>query len=580
MERVLPETKPDIPKPPPRTLVTSALPYANGHVHIGHLAGAYLPADIYARYLRAKGADVAFICGSDEHGVPITITAEREGTTPQAIIDRYHSANAEAFAAARVEFDIYDRTSGPRHHELTRYFFTRLRERGHIDKRDTEQLYCEKCERFLPDRFVEGRCHHDGCGAPGARGDQCDKCGRVVEALKLIDPECSICRATPIVKTATHWFLKLSDFQEQLGEWLGDKKHWRSNVRQGALGWVKEGLRDRAITRDLSWGVKVPLDEAEGKVIYVWFDAPIGYVTFTKIWAESQGDPDRWKDFWQNPASEIVHFIGKDNIPFHAITWPAMIMGVGDGTELPSHIVANEYLNLGEGKFSKSLGRIIRIIDFARAFGADALRYYITAVSPESSDSEFTWEDFRKRYGELADTLGNFCHRGLSFARKWTGGKVPDAKPTPRDEEATREAAAEFARADENLRAFRFKAALHHVMEIARIGNRHFDEREPWKTRKTDPSDCESAIATSLAIVRGLAVALHPFLPDAADRLTRSLGSSALPVGPGSWESGAGVALAPAPAAGAELGEPEVLFPKMDDATFEEKVARATESDR
>jgi len=575
-ERALPDA-PDRPAGlPKRALVTSALPYVNGHVHIGHLAGAYLPADTYVRYLRARGAEALFVCGSDEHGAPTTIAADAEGVTPGEIIDRYHPANGAAFEAARVEFDIWGHTSSARNHENAQYFFKRLHERGHISKKESEQLYCATCGRFLADRYVEGTCHH--CGEAGARGDQCDECGRLIDALKLGDPKCKICSATPEVRRTTHWYIKLGDFQDSLTEWLESKTEWRMNVRQGAMGWLKEGLRERAITRDLAWGIKVPLDDpdAEGKVLYVWFDAPVGYLTFTQQWAEQKGTPDKWKDFWRDPECPIAHFIGKDNIAFHAITWPAMLMGADDGTQLPSWVVANEYLNLGEGKFSKSLGRVIRIADFAREFGSDALRYHMTAIAPESSDSEFTWEDFRQRYGDLAGTLGNLCHRGLTFAKKWLGNRFPSAEATGRDSDAIGEVNAQWLLVIQNLDSFRFKSALSHVMEIARIGNRHFDERAPWKTRKSDPKDCEAALATSLTIIRSLSVVLHPFLPDAAERLARSLGQAALPLGPGSWEPQGGGIMSPP--AGAELGEPEVLFPKLDDTEFAAKVERVTAS--
>ena len=561
--------------PPERALVTSALPYANGHAHIGHLAGAYLPADVYVRFLRAWGSDVAFICGSDEHGVPTTLTAEREKTTPQAVIDRYHSANDAAFKSARVDFDIYSRTTEPRHIDETHHFFRRLHEGGHITKRETEQQFCGTCGRFLPDRYVEGRCPH--CDAEGARGDQCDACGHLIDALRLISPKCKICGTAPEVRKTTHWFLRLQDFSEPLREWLEGKADWRANVRNTALGWITEGLRERPITRDLSWGVRlpedvVPAEEAEGKVIYVWFDAPIGYLTFTKIWAEKKGEPDRWRDYWLDPATPIIHFIGKDNIPFHAITWPAMMMGARDDEfpfQLPNAVVANEYLNFGAGKFSKSAGRVIRVSDFVREFGSDALRYYIAAVMPESSDSEFTWEDFRARYTELADVLGNFCHRGLSFAKKRFDGRFPEAAdPAEADRALLEEVRGARDDVADELTRFRFRAALGRVMDLARAGNRHFDERKPWETRKTDPADCARAIAASLAVTRALAVLIGPFLPDAAESLAKSLGGAAPETGAGPWRS-IGEGGLPF---GARLGEPEVLFPKLDESDFAGRV--------
>jgi methionyl-tRNA synthetase len=569
---VAPTGQTDLPAAPARVLVTAALPYANGDVHLGHLAGAYLPSDIHARYLRARGTDVAFICGSDEHGVPITVTAEKEGVSPQAIIDRYHAANAEAFASARVDFDIYHRTSDPRHHELTREYFLRLLERGHVQKKETQQLYCSTCARFLPDRYVEGRCHH--CGAEGARGDQCDACGRVIDALQLGAPVCKICASAPEARGTTHWFLALSNFGEGLRAWLDSHPDWRPNVLQGARGWLNEGLRDRAITRDLSWGVAVPLEEAQGKVLYVWFDAPIGYVTFTQIWAARAGSPDRWRAFWCDPKTPVIHFIGKDNIPFHAITWPAMVMGVDNGTQLPSYVVANEFLNFGAGKkFSKSLGRIIRIRDCAREFGSDALRYYLTSIAPESADTEFTWEDFQARYHELADVLGNFCHRGLSFARKWFEGKIPAAvEPSGADRALVEAVRRARDAAGSELSRFRFKQGLAQVMDLARAGNRHFDERRPWETRKTNRDDCAAAIAASLSVVRGLGVLMWPFLPHAAEQLARSLGEAAAPLGAGSWDR-LGAEAAPE---GARLGEPIVLFPKLADDEFASRIEKVT----
>jgi methionyl-tRNA synthetase len=569
--------------------VTSALPYANGHVHLGHLAGAYLPADIYVRYLRARGVDVAFICGSDEHGVPITVTAEKEGTAPRAVIDRYHAANDRAFRAARVEFDVYHRTSAPEHHEETQEFFRRLHRHGHIVRRETEQLYCERCGRFLPDRYVEGACPH--CGAPGARGDQCDACGKVVDALGLGEPRCKICGAAPVVRRTVHWFLRLGDFAERLREWIVERKAWRgtdyetwrSNVRRGALGWIEEGLRDRPITRDLTWGVALPTDvipkeEAEGKVVYVWFDAPIGYLTFTKIWAERAGRD--WRDFWCDPETPIVHFIGKDNIPFHAITWPAMIMGWNEGLDegerelqLPATVVANEYLNLGAGKFSKSEGRLIGISDFiaklgrefgdaagagtAEAIASDAVRYYLTVNAPETSDTEFTDEGFNARYNELADVLGNFCHRGLSFAKKRFGGRVPEAREIAGADRALLRSIVEARDGiGRDLARFRFRSAVGRLMELAREGNRHFDSRAPWASFKSDRDDCAAAIAASLGTVRALAVLMAPFLPESSKTLSGVFGERPAER---SWD---GVGAEPAPA-GLALGELRMLFPKF-----------------
>ena len=544
-----------------RVLVTSALPYANGRIHIGHLAGAYLPADIYVRYLRMKGAEVVYVCGSDEHGVPITIAAEKEGVGPQEIVNRFHCANARAFEEARISFDIYDRTTNMRHHELSQKYFARLLENGHIEKKETEQLHCPNCRRFLPDRYVEGICPH--CRAPGARGDQCDRCGRVVDPLKLGEPNCQICGARPEVRKTTHWFLKLGDFSERLREWIESHTEWRDNVRLFSLNWIKEGLRSRAITRDLDWGVPVPLDEARGKVIYVWFDAPIGYVSFTQEWAEWQNEPEKWRDYWQSDESEVIHFIGKDNIPFHAISWPAMIMGVNDGTRIPSNIVASEYLTFATGdKLSKSRGKVLEVLDFVEAFGPDYLRYYLTANAPEARDTAFSWDDLRRRVNnELNDVLGNFVHRTLSFVRRYLQARVPEAKARDSDRRALRAIGETAGEVGKELEGFRFRSALSKVIAVARLGNRFFEERQPWATRKSSPEECAAAMNTCVQLVRGLSDLLEPFLPDASNRLRVYLGKAASET-PVSWDS---IGRDEAPA-GAALGKPRVLFRKLEDA--------------
>jgi len=542
-----------------RILVTSALPYANGRIHIGHIAGAYLPADTYVRYKKMTGADVIYIGGSDEHGVPTTLAAEAAGLTSQELVDRYHFANEAAFAALGIDYDIYGRTTWPEHYENTQAFFTKLLEGGHIEARETEQLYCSSCGRFLPDRYVEGTCHH--CAAPGARGDQCDACGKLIDALKLVDPVCKICGSTPEARKSTHWFLKLGDFEPRLREWIASHGEWRNNVTRFTKGWFDEGLRARAITRDLDWGVPVPLEEARGKVIYVWFDAPIGYLTNTQVWAREQGEAEKWREYWQSEDCRMIHFIGKDNIPFHAITWPAMLMGVAD-YNLPDCVVANEYLNFKGGKFSKSLGNMIAVEDFLKHFPPDVLRFYLTVSAPETADSDFTWEDFQQRVNtQLADVLGNFIHRTLTFAAKYFKGAVPDrGNPPSREQAACALISVAAEKCGDELERFRCRAAFEHVMELAREGNRLFDESKPWVTRKEDLRRCASSIHVCLQIVRGLAALIRPFMPHAADRLRKMLGQAALDTGPGSWQKIGRELIT----GGMPMGKPEVPFKKYD----------------
>jgi len=550
-----------------RTLVTSALPYANGRIHIGHLAGAYLPADIFVRFLRMRGKDVLFVCGSDEHGVPITLRAMEEGTTPQAVIDRFHGENEAAFRAAGIDFDIYGRTSWPEHHAATAEFFRRLEAGGHIEKRTIQQYFSTKMSMFLPDRYVEGTCPK--CGAANARGDQCDACGTSYEVTDLRDPRSAVPGdgSTPVLRDSQHWFLRLDRFQERLGAWLEAKTEWRANTRGTALGWLREGLRPRCVTRDTEWGVEIPVDDPErrGKRIYVWFDAPIGYVTNTRVWAARRGAPDAWERYWKAPDARIVHFIGKDNIPFHAIIFPAMLAGQGDYT-LPDAVVANEYLNFlraGEAaavKFSKSRGTVVEVQAFVDTYGADRMRYYLTAIAPEGSDSEFSWTDFlRRTNGELADILGNFIHRSLSFAVKNFDARVPAAGAL--DEAGRRALAAVAERRDEVgrlIERFQFRQAQIAMLELARLGNRYFDEQQPWATRRSDPARCAGTLHVCLQLGAGLARMMGPFLPESAGRLAGMLGVED-PHAPGAWGRIGEDLLAE----GAPIRPPEILFPKL-----------------
>ena len=558
-----------------KVLVTSALPYANGRVHIGHLAGAYLPSDIYVRWLRLKGCDVRYICGSDEHGVPITLTALKRKTTPQLVVDEFHAANGAAFEAADVKFDIWGRTSSAEHHALTQQFFTRLYNKGYIEKRTTQQLYSEKSKMFLPDRYVEGEC--PVCHDANARGDQCDKCGSTYEVTELIKPRVAIegDGSTPVLKSTAHWFLKLDAFSDRLKQWVathadGTPQTWRVNAQREANSWLKRGLQPRAITRDTSWGVEIPLPEdadAPGKRLYVWFDAPIGYVTFTQQLFAKEGTPERWKEFWQNPDAEIINFIGKDNIPFHAITWPAMQIGANEDVpagekpyQLVTQVVSNEFLNLGEDKFSKSRGNIIEIGWFAEKYGSEALRYYLTAVAPEGSDSTFTWDDFLQRYnGELADILGNYVHRVVTFAVNKLGAKVPEVSDLGTHSAFAAETQTAVSMTGALLDGFQFRNAISTVIASARAGNVYFDSNAPWKSIKSDPAECNRLIYVCLCRAAAIGLMLRPFLPKSAAAILKNFGLENA-FAAGSSNLRAEDVVKP----GATINKPEVLFKKLE----------------
>ena len=555
-------------------LVTSALPYANGRVHIGHLAGAYLPSDIYVRWLRLKGADVRYICGSDEHGVPITLTALKRNSTPQQVVDEFHAVNGAAFEAAGIKFDIWGRTSSPEHHALTKQFFTRLYNKGYIEKRTTQQLYSEKSKMFLPDRYVEGEC--PVCHDPNARGDQCDKCGSTYEVTELIKPRVAIegDGSTPVLKETSHWFLKLDAFSDRLKSWVathadGTPQTWRVNAQREATSWLKRGLAPRAITRDTSWGVDIPLadPEAQGKRLYVWFDAPIGYVSFTQQLFAREGKPDGWKEFWQNPDCQIVNFIGKDNIPFHTITWPAMQIGANEDVpsgeapyQLVTQVVSNEFLNFGEDKFSKSRGNIIEIGWFAEKYGSEALRYYLTATAPEGNDSTFTWDDFMLRYnGELADILGNYIHRVVTFTVSKLGAKVPEPGALGNHAAFVAETQTAISATGALLDGYQFRNAIATVISSARAANVYFDANAPWKSIKSDAAECNRLIYVCLCRAAAIGLMLRPFLPKSAEAILKNFGCTTA-FAPGSAMLTAEDIVKP----GAAINKPEVLFKKLE----------------
>ncbi len=536
-----------------KILVTSALPYANGEIHLGHLAGAYLPADIYVRYQRLKKRDVIYICGTDEHGVPVTISAEKQGKKPRDIVDRYHKSISESFKHFGMTFDNFSRTSLPVHYRLAQDFFSKIYEKGFIYPREIEQFYCVECKRFLPDRYIAGTCPK--CGKEGARGDQCEACGHWLEPFQLINPKCQICGKTPEKARTKHWYFKLSAFQDKLEAWIGSKQDWKETVLTFVRGWLREGLQDRPITRDLAWGVPVPLEEAKGKVLYVWFDAPIGYVSSTIEWAEKQGKPDKWKDYWYDEKTKLVHFIGKDNIVFHALIWPAMLMAYGDYV-LPSDIPANQFLNLEGGKFSTSKDYAIWLPDYLKEFKADSLRYALTRNAPEARDTDFTWRDFQVWHNnELADILGNFINRTLTFAKKYYDSSVPDAGSFGERDNVIFDLLKSAPDKIGNLiERFEFKNGLQEVMRVAQEGNRYFDHEEPWATRKNNPAACAKTINVCMRIVTSLSSLVEPFLPFTAQRIKEMIQYKG-----GAWDEIGQAEYA------RRIGEPAILFNKIDD---------------
>ncbi len=506
-----------------RTLITSALPYANGPLHLGHLAGAYLPADLYTRYLRLKGRDVLHICGSDEHGVPITIAAEKENITPQQVVDKFHNQNKEVFKKVGIDFDYYGRTSSPTHRETSQNFFTKLHDQGLFNKRVEKQLFDEDANMFLPDRYVKGTC--PVCGHPEAYGDQCEKCGSSLSPTELIDPVSSITGNKPILKETEHWYLPLGDFQERLEKWIDSREGWKANVAGQCRSWLNSGLQDRAVTRDLTWGVPVPLPDAEGKVLYVWFDAPIGYISATKEWAEQKGSPELWKTYWQDEETDLIHFIGKDNIVFHCIMFPAMLMQHGDYI-LPKNVPANEFLNLEGKKLSTSKGWAVWLGEYMEDFEADLLRYVLGTSLPETKDSDFSWKDFQARVnGELADILGNFVFRTTSFTLRFFEGQVPKPENLSKQDIAALKAIEEqkekAATAYEN---FKFREGIAETMNLARIGNRYFTETEPWKTRKEEPQKCANTLYVCTQICGALSLLFQPVMPQKMNELRDQMG--------------------------------------------------------
>jgi len=548
---------------PKRILVTSALPYANGPLHLGHLAGAYLPSDLFTRYHRLRGDDIIHICGSDEHGVPITIAAEKEGVDPQVIVDRYHEQNKAAFKNFGIHFDYYGRTSSEVHKKTSGDFFKKLYNQGVFKQKTEEQLYDKEADMFLPDRYVKGTCPE--CGYPEAYGDQCEKCGSSLSPTELIDPVSTITGNKPILKKTKHWYLPLGDFQDKLENWLDSKPDWKPNVMGQCKSWINSGLSDRAVTRDLSWGVPVPLEEAEGKVLYVWFDAPIGYISATKEWAAEKNDPELWKKYWHDDETRLLHFIGKDNIVFHCIMFPAMLMQHGDFI-LPDNVPANEFLNLEGKKLSTSRGWAVWLAEYLEEFEPDLLRYVLGTTLPETKDSDFSWKDFQNRVNsELADILGNFIFRSVSFTERFFDSKVPELKsPSEKDLTALSAIDDHKKKIENSFDKFRFREAIAEIMNLARAGNKYFTETEPWKTRKEDPQTCANTLHVCLQISAALSILFDPVLPHSMAKLRKQLGIAEN----FSWDDAGKYLLSP----GNQIQQGEILFSKIEDETVQEQL--------
>lgn len=603
-----------------RHLVTAALPYANGYLHLGHCAGAYIPADMYVRFLRLTGEQTLFVCGSDEHGVAITISAEEKGVSPQEVIDKYHNANKDAFAQLGMSFDIYSRTSEPEHKEIAQKFFLDWYNKGLLVERETGQFYDDTAKMFLPDRYVKGTCPN--CGSDKARGDQCENCGAYYNQTDLKNPRSLVSDEVPVIRTTKHWYFKLNEFQKDIEQYVESHSgDWKENVLQQTRSWLKQGLAERAASRDLSWGVPVPLAGADGKVIYVWFEAVLGYISATKVWAKEHGKPDEWREWWKkSDDNTYIAFLGKDNIVFHTIIFPILLMAA-ENYVLPDNVPANEFLNFEGQKFSKSRNWGVYLRDFLHDFPEperiDALRYAIAANSPETRDSDFTWKDFQaKNNNELAAIFGNFVNRTVQFLHKYYGGaipvlperfgKLPEAwallmedlqrETTGREETRGKYESGhlryfnsdEFAvlsaleygvrRTAECYRSFRLREALLETMNVARAANKYFNDAAPWKTVKSDPEQCAKSLFICAQLVRSLGTLFAPIVPNAACEALRIIGATdvysgtpdAAAVGNNRWIG----ALHPTLGQGAAVGQPKILFGKIEDDVVEQQVSK------
>ena len=559
-----------------RIFVAVAWPYADGPLHLGHIAGAYLPPDIFARYHRTKGNEVLMVSGSDQHGTPITIKAEQEGKKPGQIATQYHQQFLDSWQRLGISFDLFTSTGTPNHAEVTQDIFLTLLDRGYIYKATVSQAFCPRCQRFLPDRYIEGTCPF--CQAPGARGDQCDACGKPINPVELIDPQCRLCGTTPQFKDSEHFFLRLSAFEDRLLAWVKQQTHWRPNVFNFTMRYLEEGLRDRAITRDIDWGIPVPVDGFENKRIYVWFEAVIGYLSAAKEWAKSSGDEDGWRSFWQkDKKAKSYYFIGKDNIPFHTLIWPAMLMGYNDDLNLPYDVPANEFLTIEGRKLSTSRRWAVWLPDYLSRYEPDPLRYLLSINMPETGDTDFSWREFvRRNNDELVATYGNLVHRVLTFVYKNFDGCVPtpddmgfssiaavkDAKPTALQ-------ISSFAKLNDVgklLSDCHFKRAITLAMSLAQEANRYLEEKSPWKVIKEDRQAAANSLYVALTVISNLRTMLYPFLPFSSQKVHEYLGFEGN-VGSCGWKW---QDLPP----GQKLLPPEPLFSKLDEAVVEEETSR------
>ncbi len=543
-----------------RYLVTSALPYANGSIHIGHLAGVYVPSDIYTRYLRLKGVDVISVCGSDEHGVPITLKARKEGVSPQEIVDKYHAINKKAFEDFGISFDIYSRTSNKIHHDTASDFFRTLYDKGEFLEKTSEQFYDEEAGCFLADRYITGQCPH--CGNENAYGDQCENCGTSLSPMELINPKSTVSGSEPVLRETKHWYLPLDKYEPWLRKWiLEDHKEWKTNVYGQCKSWLDQGLQPRAVSRDLDWGVPLPLEGTEGKVLYVWFDAPIGYISATKELT------DDWEKYWKDEGTKMVHFIGKDNIVFHCIIFPSMLKAEGSFI-LPDNVPANEFLNLENDKISTSRNWAVWLHEYLEDFPGkqDSLRYSLCASAPETKDNDFTWKEFQARNNnELVAILGNFVNRALVLTNNYYGGKVPPRGAlTATDVDILNQLTVIRETVEENLEGYRFREALKEAMNLARLGNKYLAEEEPWKVIKTDPERVKTILNIALQITANLTIILEPFLPFSMDKLRGWLGMEK-----GRWQDAGNRELL---SAGDRVKNPELLFEKIEDAAIEAQI--------
>ena len=546
-----------------RTLVTAALPYANGGVHIGHLAGVYVPADIYVRYLRLKKRDVLFVCGSDEHGVPVTIRARKEGCTPQQVVDRYNKIIKDSFEGFGISFDIFGRTTSEVHKQTASDFFRKLYDKGEFVEQESEQYYDEEAHTFLADRYITGECPH--CHAEGAYGDQCEKCGTALSPTELINPRSTVSGSKPVLRKTKHWYLPLDKHQQWLEPWITeDHKEWRSNVMGQCKSWFDMGLKPRAVSRDLDWGIPVPVEGAEGKVLYVWFDAPIGYISNTKELL-----PNDWEKWWKSDDTRLIHFIGKDNIVFHCIVFPAMLKAEGSYI-LPDNVPANEFLNLEDDKISTSRNWAVWLDEYLVDFPGkqDVLRYVLTANAPETKDNNFTWKDFQARNNnELVAVYGNFVNRALQLTKKYYEGVVPAAgELTDYDRQTIEEFKGVKTEVERLIENFRFRDAQKEAMNLARIGNKYLADSEPWKVVKTDPERVKTILNLSLQLVANLAIAFEPFLPFSSEKLR-----GMLHIEEAQWDRLGATDLLPV---GHVLGEPVLLFEKIEDSVVDAQVQK------